>query len=112
MNHYFPGAMKLARAQGLLVFAFATHADVFWNPGDRILRHNAEFEAAKAHFASTIQLNRVECPPRLEDEITYVNNRYAKPNASAERRHSLTNISAPAVATRLVQAFPMQPLDL
>ena len=68
----------------LVTLGFVATADVFWNPGDRILRHDSEFQAAKNHFASRLQIKRVECPPRLEDEITYVNNRYAKPNATAE----------------------------
>jgi len=68
-----------------LVIVPFVYATVYWNPGDEIHRHNVEFNHTYhvvKKFDPPINLTRVTCPPRLEDEIAFVNNRYAKPNPS------------------------------
>jgi len=58
---------------------------VYWNPGDAIHRHNVEFNKTyyeALSWSPPITISRVVCPPRLEDEIAFVNKRYAKTDAT------------------------------
>eukprot|EP00960_Hanusia_phi_P007050 200834-Hanusia_phi.AAC.5 len=73
----------------VLLFSFPISSivnseEVFWNPGNDIIRHNSAFDEAKRQLDSQgITLRRVECPANLEDEILFVKNRYAKPDATS-----------------------------
>ena len=65
------------------ILPIVSSEDVYWNPGSNMIRHNTEFAEAKLQMATQgINLRRVECPPSLEDEILYIKNRYAKPDAA------------------------------
>jgi len=108
------------RNVGLLVVAgclasLAT-ADVYWNPGDPIARHNDEFAQASlvaSSLSPPVTIRRVDCPARLEDEILYVKNRYANPAVNlsiASNRLDIFRVEASwlrALKDNLLDLFPI-----
>ncbi|CAE8605617.1 unnamed protein product [Polarella glacialis] len=91
-------------------------AEVYWNPGDPIGRHNDEFAQASlvaSSWSPPVEIRRVDCPARLEDEILYVKNRYANPAVNlslASNRLDIFRIEASwlrALEDNLLDLYPV-----
>jgi len=102
----------------LLLWTAPVLTSVYWNPGDDILRHNNEFTEVQRVMAERgVDVQRVGAPPRLEDEIVYVNDRYARPDAEPGNRLDIFRVEASWLASmtdRLVDMkdyFTQEELD-